>query len=61
MTPDLATFSEEFVMHKSIKILETEVTRVGSLINWPRPYYTSKMFLRKEEMCAFRLQATNYS
>ena len=51
MTPDLVTFSGEFVTHKSIKILETEVTRVGSLINWLR-LYTLKMFFRKEEMRA---------
>ena len=39
-------------MHQSIKVLETEVTFVGSLINWLRPY-KSKMFVRKEEICAF--------
>ena len=32
MTPDFET-SGKFVMHKSITVLETEVTRVGSLIN----------------------------
>ena len=57
MTPDLVTSSGEFVMYKSIKILETEVTRVGSLINWLR-LYTSKMFLRKEEMRAFASRNT---
>lgn len=41
--------SGEFVMHKSIRVLESEVTRVGSLINWQRPY-VSKIFVRKEEM-----------
>ena len=63
MTPDLVTSSGEFVMHKSIKIFETEVTRVGSLINWLR-LYTLKMFLRREEMRAFAsrntLQLTKY-
>ena len=36
-------------MHESIKVLETEVTRVGSMINWLRPY-KSKMFVRKKEI-----------
>ena len=49
MTPDFVTFSGEFVMHKSIRVLESEETRVGSLINWLRPY-VSKIFVRKEEM-----------
>ena len=38
MTRDFVTFSGEFVMHKSIRVLESEVTHVGSLINWLRPY-----------------------
>ena len=51
-------------MHKSIRVLETEGTRVVSLINWLRPYM-SKIFFRKEEMCAFasgnKLQLTSPS
>ena len=51
-------------MHKSIKVLETEVTRVGSLINWVRPCM-AKMSIRMEEICAFspgnKLQLTSPS
>ena len=52
MTPEFATFSGEFVMHKSINVFESVVTRVGSVINWLRPYI-SKMFIRWEEFTAF--------
>ena len=40
MTPEFVTFSGEFVMHKSINVFESGVTRVGSVINWLRPYRT---------------------
>ena len=33
MTPEFVTFSGEFVMHKSINVFESGVTRVGSVIN----------------------------
>ena len=49
MTPEFVTFSGEFVMHKSINVFESGVTRVGSVINWLRPYI-SKMFIRWEEL-----------
>ena len=39
-------------MHKSIRVVETEVTRVGFLINWVIPDM-SKMLIRKEEIRAF--------
>ena len=50
MTPEFVTFSGEFVMHKSINVFESGVTRVGSVINWLRPYI-SKMFIRWEGIC----------
>ena len=49
MTPEFVTFSGEFVMHKSINVFESGVTRVGSVINWLR-LYISKMFIRWEEL-----------
>ena len=49
MTPEFVAFSGEFVMHKSINVFESGVTRVGSVIDWLRPYI-SKMSIRWEEL-----------
>ena len=41
----IETFSGELVIHKSIRVSETGVTRVGSVINWLRSQI-SEMFNR---------------
>ena len=54
MTPDLVTFSGEFVMHKSIKILETENSSKGQagnavlrgLLIWTNRHSNSSLFLK---------------
>ena len=54
MTPDLVTFSGVFVMHKSIKILETENSSKGQagnvvlwgLLIWTNRHSNSSLFLK---------------